>query len=447
MNIDIKNAVDQLLLSTHSVSSDSTKESLNRMIIQDLLEFIDKISIKGADERIALFKEFYLKDEFKDMYLSSNHENQPCSFKMLCEIDRDSSENSKLYVASLYINAVYEIGKYYLFNRQDKKDIDKEKFKNYLEELKTVQSKICRKVKQDSIEKNQDQNESKTNIQTSDCDEIKEDEKTLEELMKELNNLIGLDGVKREIKTQIHLIEYNKEREANGLKTKNLSKHMVFLGNPGTGKTTIARLVAKIYKQLGVLDKGQLVEVDRSDLVAGFVGQTAIKTKEKINEAMGGVLFIDEAYALAKGGNDFGQEAIDTLLKELEDKRDAFVVIVAGYPEPMDTFIHSNPGLASRFSKKVFFDDYTEEELYEIFQSLCKANDMVLNKDADFALRSFLKNLIQNKPENFANAREMRILFEKAYEHVANRISLLPKEQITKDILQTITFEDLSLSS
>ncbi len=446
MNIDIKNAVDQLLLSTYSISSDSTKESLNRIIVQDLLDFIDKISIKGANERIALFKEFYLKDDFKDMYPNSNQEKQPFSFKMLCEIDRDSSENSKLCVASLYINAVYEIGKYYLFNRQDKKDIDKEKFKNYLEELKTVQSKICIKVKQDSIEKKQDQNESKTNIQTSDCDEIKEDEETLEELMKELNDLIGLDGVKREIKTQIHLIEYNKEREANGLKTKSLSKHMVFLGNPGTGKTTIARLVAKIYKQLGVLDKGQLVEVDRSDLVAGFVGQTAIKTKEKINEAMGGVLFIDEAYALAKGGNDFGQEAIDTLLKELEDKRDAFVVIVAGYPEPMDTFIQSNPGLISRFSKKIVFDDYTDEELYAIFKFSCKSNDMILNKDADNALKKYLKVLIQNKPENFANAREMRILFEKAYENVANRISLLPKEQITKDILQTITLEDLNIS-
>lgn len=212
-------------------------------------------------------------------------------------------------------------------------------------------------------------------------------------------------------------------RDARGLKSPNVSKHLVFLGNPGTGKTTVARLLSKIYKQLGVLEKGQLVEVDRGGLVAGYVGQTAIKTQERIDEAMGGVLFIDEAYTLAKGGTDFGQEAIDTLLKAMEDKRDSFVVVVAGYSGPMEVFLESNPGLKSRFNKNIVFEDYTQDELFAIFKAFCTPYGMDLNTEAESYLMAYLKRLMEHKPENFANGREMRNLFETMVGNQANRLS------------------------
>ncbi|MBQ9347534.1 MAG: AAA family ATPase, partial [Oscillibacter sp.] len=206
--------------------------------------------------------------------------------------------------------------------------------------------------------------------------EGKEEQETppenIEDLQKELDGYIGLERVKQEVRSLVNLVKVHQLRRENGLPEPELSLHMVFTGNPGTGKTTVARIMARIYKSLGILSKGQLVEVDRSGLVAGYVGQTALKTAKAVESALGGVLFIDEAYALnGKGDNDFGQEAIDTVLKAMEDHRDDLVVIVAGYDELMDAFIHSNPGLESRFNRFLHFDDYTEEELLKIFQMRC----------------------------------------------------------------------------
>ena len=222
-----------------------------------------------------------------------------------------------------------------------------------------------------------------------------------------------------------------------------ISKHLVFLGNPGTGKTTVARLVAKIYKQLGVLEKGQLVEVDRAGLVAGYVGQTALKTQEVIQEAMGGILFIDEAYALAKGDSDFGQEAIDTLLKAMEDHRNEFVLIVAGYNEPMNHFLVSNPGLKSRFNKSIIFDDYTPEQLFSILVLLCDSNDVKLEEDSMPLMKNYFKKICEEKKENFANGREVRNLFERAFSNQANRIANL--DTITDNDLREIKFEDFGI--
>ena len=222
-----------------------------------------------------------------------------------------------------------------------------------------------------------------------------------------------------------------------------ISRHLVFLGNPGTGKTTVARILSKIYKQLGVLETGQLVEVDRAGLVAGYVGQTALKTKEKIDEAMGGILFIDEAYTLAKGGNDFGQEAIDTILKAMEDNRDAFIVIVAGYPGPMEAFLDSNPGLKSRFNKRILFEDYTNEELLSIFEVFCRKYGVTLNAEAQECVQQYLSKLCANKPENFANGREMRNLFEGAVSNQANRLASYT--DISDNDLSEIIVKDLPI--
>lgn len=271
------------------------------------------------------------------------------------------------------------------------------------------------------------------------------DGKTVDELLEELNSLIGLTSVKEEINSLVNLIKIKKLRERAGLTSSSINLHMVFSGNPGTGKTTIARMLAGIYHGLGLLSQGQLVEVDRSGLVAGYVGQTAIKTSEVIQKALGGILFIDEAYTLnGKTENDFGQEAIDTLLKAMEDNRDNLVVIVAGYPKLMRKFLESNPGLKSRFNKFIDFEDYNAEELTEIFERYCKTEQYSLTEEAKDILKAHFLELEKNKPKNFANAREIRNIFEKSIMFQANRLSKLT-ENLSKEVLMDITKEDIQL--
>jgi SpoVK/Ycf46/Vps4 family AAA+-type ATPase len=220
------------------------------------------------------------------------------------------------------------------------------------------------------------------------------------------------------------------------------SRHLVFSGNPGTGKTTIARLVAQIYRSLGILRKGHLIETDRAGLVAGYVGQTAIKVKEVVESALGGVLFIDEAYSLASGGsNDFGQEAIETLLKMMEDHRDDLVLVVAGYTEKMQEFLDSNPGLRSRFNKHIHFDDYGKDQLVQIFKSFCQKADFKTSVGAEDELSAIFDALIALKDESFGNARLARNLFEMAVSKQANRIVALP--QIDKEVLSLIEPADI----
>ena len=233
-----------------------------------------------------------------------------------------------------------------------------------------------------------------------------------------------------------------KARKDAGLKSVPVSLHLVFTGNPGTGKTTVARILAKLYNQIGILSKGQLVEVDRSGLVAGYVGQTAIKTQEQIQNALGGVLFIDEAYTLAAKNEDFGQEAIDTILKAMEDHRDDLIVIVAGYTQPMETFINSNPGLKSRFNKYIEFPDYSIDELMAIFDLNCKKYDYVIQEDARGHVREKLSLMKLSSPENFANARAVRNLFEEIITNQAGRIAAM-KDPSLED-MKTITNEDLT---
>ena len=263
----------------------------------------------------------------------------------------------------------------------------------------------------------------------------------INDLKAELNELIGLEGVKREVSNLINIVTVYKLRQQNGLKTVDMSLHMVFSGNPGTGKTMIARLMSRIYKSLGMLKKGHLVEVDRSGLVAGYVGQTATKTSAAIEKALGGVLFIDEAYALNnKSENDFGQEAIDTLLKAMEDHREDLVVIGAGYDKLMDDFIHSNPGLESRFNRFMHFDDYNADEMLAILDLQLKKGQYRLTEEARAAVKDYIV-AANTSSIAFGNARGVRNIFERLLVQQANRLAA--GGEVTKDDLMTITVEDV----
>ena len=261
----------------------------------------------------------------------------------------------------------------------------------------------------------------------------------LDEIKAEISELVGLAPVKEYVFGLADNLQVQQRRAAAGMKTTSLSMHMIFTGNPGTGKTMMARMMARIYRSLGILSKGQLVEVDRSGLVAGYVGQTALKTQKVIEKAMGGVLFIDEAYALnGKSENDFGQEAIDTILKAMEDHRDDLVVIVAGYTELMDRFIHSNPGLESRFNRFLLFEDYTPEEMFEIFKMRC-GKGYVLAPEAEPLVRDYIAE--ESADPSFGNARGVRNLFEHILVAQNNRLAKL--ETVTREDLMTITPDDV----
>lgn len=268
-------------------------------------------------------------------------------------------------------------------------------------------------------------------------------EQSLDELMEELNGLIGMQNIKDQIKTFTNLIRVQKEREARKLPVQPISLHSVFYGPPGTGKTTIARILGKVYKALGLLKKGQLIETDRAGMVAGYVGQTAIKVDEIVGKALDGVLFIDEAYSLTPedGSKDFGQEAIDALLKRMEDNRDRLAVIVAGYPDEMKRFIEANPGMKSRFNRYYSFDNYEPEELIQIFDMFIKKSSFTLSDAAREKAFTLLKEMYAKRDKTFGNGRLVRNITEKIVEIQANRLALVA--ELTDENLCTITEEDI----
>lgn len=258
----------------------------------------------------------------------------------------------------------------------------------------------------------------------------------------ELQNLIGLSSVKTEVEKLTNFIKIMKVREEQGLPVSEISYHCVFTGNPGTGKTTVARILANIYSELGVIKKGHLIETDRSGLVAEYVGQTAVKTNKIIDSALDGVLFIDEAYSLVNGGNnDYGKEAISTLLKRMEDDRKRLVVILAGYGNEMQTFISSNPGLQSRFNRYIDFVDYNADELLEIYKQNLKKHKYTLSAEAETIISTYLANTVANKDKNFGNARFVRNLFEKTLENQAMRLASIG--HLTSEMLCEISIEDV----
>ena len=273
--------------------------------------------------------------------------------------------------------------------------------------------------------------------------ELPIEEDLLHEAVAELDSMVGLDKIKSEVHDLIKLVRFYKEVGKDVLHR--FSLHTVFTGNPGTGKTTVARLIGRIYHALGILEKGNLIECDRKSLVADYIGQTASKTSELVNQAKGGVLFIDEAYSLAQGGpQDFGKEAIDTLLKRMEDLRGELVVIAAGYPDPMRRFLESNPGLKSRFDRQMSFPDYQAEELLAIAIDMLAKEEIVAEEKALLQLKTFFAHLDRNKNKFFGNARAVRKVVEKVIQNQHLRLADLAPEERHEEMLKELKWEDVS---
>ncbi|HCW23954.1 MAG TPA: hypothetical protein DGX96_10110 [Lachnospiraceae bacterium] len=268
---------------------------------------------------------------------------------------------------------------------------------------------------------------------------------SVDDLLAKLHAMIGLDSVKKEVDTCVNIIRISQEREKHGLISPPLSLHLVFSGKPGTGKTTVARIVGRIYKKLGLLSRGHFVEVDRTQLVGQYIGETTQKTNAVIAQAMGGVLFIDEAYALTRdpSGHDFGMEAVDILTKAMEDYRADLAIIVAGYPDLMESFLSANPGLRSRFGIVITFPDYTPDELTAIFRKMCDDSDFIADDACMACARAFFKDRYEHRGEDFANARDVRNYFERARRNQANRLMCSGDLHFTTEDLKTLTADDV----
>lgn len=275
-------------------------------------------------------------------------------------------------------------------------------------------------------------------------DDTDEDKRTLSELMSELNELVGLKTVKEKVNDLIAYQKVQKMRENQKLFSSKSTLHLAFTGNPGTGKTTVARIVGRIYKQIGLLSKGHFIEVSRTDLIAGYQGQTALKVKDVIERAKGGVLFIDEAYSITENDNSdsYGRECLTELTKALEDYRDDLVVIVAGYTEPMKKFFESNPGLKSRFNTFIEFDDYDETELADMLNMMCRKNDYVLSPISEAKIKELLANRVANKDKQFANGRLVRNIYDDLVMNHARRVVNI--EAPDHQTLMEITEADVS---
>lgn len=306
-------------------------------------------------------------------------------------------------------------------------------------------SQAIEQMQADTAALHQSQVISDAGVELADNDE--DQEASLEAALEELERLIGLDNVKEEVRTLTNLLQLQQQRVDHGLPTTPISLHMVFNGNPGTGKTTVARIIGQIYGGMGILQKGHLIETDRAGLVAEYAGQTAGKANKKIDEAIDGVLFIDEAYSLVATDSEdpYGREAIQILLKRMEDDRDRLVVILAGYPEPMKELIASNPGLRSRFNTQMLFDDYMPGDMGHIFEAFCTKNQFEIAADTRAKLLLALHWHYTRRDEHFGNGRFVRNIFENSIRNLANRIAGVAP--ITKELLTTFEAEDIDVDS